>query len=300
MLITIYDKDGNPKVELSPNDSSTQATEIQGDNVLTLSFTYYKHIDLDVDDYADFEEERYWLTEKYRPKQKSTKEWSYDIKLYGVESMIKRLLVIKTVDNEEEPVFTLTAPPREHVAMIVRCMNDGMGNITDWKVGQVNGTENIVIDYFGKYCDEALKEIAEKVGAEWWVEGQTVNICKCEHGEPVELGYNKGLLSIDPGTANNVKFYTRLYPVGSSRNIDPEKYGFTRLQLPGGQKYVEINADKYGRVDHFEQSAFEDIYPRRIGVISSVRSEVKTGEDGNPLQSTISPTTVFRLIPMLT
>ncbi len=282
MLITIYDKVGNPKVELSPNDSSTQVSEIQGDSVLTLSFTHYEHIDLDVDDYADFEGERYWLTEKYRPKQKSTKEWSYDIKLYGVESMIKRLLVIKTVDNEDEPVFTLTAPPREHVSMIVKCMNDGMGNITDWKVGQVDGTENIVIDYFGKYCDEALKEIAEKVGAEWWVEGQTVNICKCEHGEPVELGYNKGLLSIDPGTANNVKFYTRLYPVGSSRNIDPEKYGFTRLQLPGGQKYVEINADKYGRVDHFEQSAFEDIYPRRIGVISSVRSEVKTGEDGNP------------------
>lgn len=282
MLITIYDKVGNPKVELSPNDSSTQATEIQGDNVLTLSFTHYEHIDLDVDDYADFEGERYWLTEKYRPKQKSTKEWSYDIKLYGVESMIKRLLVIKTVDNEDEPVFTLTAPPREHAAMIVRCMNTGMGNISDWKVGRIDGTENIVIDYFGKYCDEALKEIAEKVGAEWWVEGQTVNICKCEHGEPVTLGYNNGLVSIDPGTADNVKFYTRLYPVGSTRNIDRDKYGFSRLQLPGGQKYVEINADKYGRVDHFEQSAFEDIYPRRIGTVSSVRSEVRTGEDGKP------------------
>lgn len=282
MLITIYDKVGNPKVELSPNDSSTQATEIQGDNVLTLSFTHYEHIDLDVDDYADFEGERYWLTEKYRPKQKSTKEWSYDIKLYGVESMIKRLLVIKTVDNEEEPVFTLTAPPREHVAMIVRCMNDGMGNITDWKVGQVDGTENIVIDYFGKYCDQALKEIAEKVGAEWWVEGQTVNICKCEHGEPVFMGYDKGLTGIEPTTADNVDFYTRLYPVGSSRNIDREKYGYSRLQLPGGQKYVEMNADKYGRVDHYEADAFADIYPRRTGVVSSVRSEVKTGEDGKP------------------
>lgn len=282
MLITIYDKVGNPKVELSPNDSSTQATEIQGDNVLTLSFTHYEHIDLDVDDYADFEGERYWLTEKYRPKQKSTKEWSYDIKLYGVESMIKRLLVIKTVDNEEEPVFTLTAPPREHVAMIVRCMNDGMGNITDWKVGKVDGTENIVIDYFGKYCDQALKEIAEKVGAEWWVEGQTVNICKCEHGEPVFMGYDKGLTGIEPTTADNVDFYTRLYPIGSSRNIDREKYGYSRLQLPGGQKYVEMNADKYGRVDHYEADAFADIYPRRTGVVSSVRSEVKTGEDGNP------------------
>lgn len=282
MLITIYDKVGNPKVELSPNDSSTQTTEIQGDNVLTLSFTHYEHIDLDVDDYADFEGERYWLTEKYRPKQKSTKEWSYDIKLYGVESMIKRLLVIKTVDNEEEPVFTLTAPPREHVAMIVRCMNDGLGNITDWKVGQVDGTENIVIDYFGKYCDQALKEIAEKVGAEWWVEGQTVNICKCEHGEPVFMGYDKGLTGIEPTTADNVDFYTRLYPVGSSRNIDREKYGYSRLQLPGGQKYVEMNADKYGRVDHYEADAFADIYPRRTGVVSSVRSEVKTGEDGKP------------------
>lgn len=282
MLITIYDKVGNPKVELSPNDSSTQATGIQGDNVLTLSFTHYEHIDLEVDDYADFEGERYWLTEKYRPKQKSTKEWSYDIKLYGVESMIKRLLVIKTVDNEEEPVFTMTAPPREHVAMIARCMNDGMGNITDWKIGQVDGTENIVIDYFGKYCDQALKEIAEKVGVEWWVEGQTVNICKCEHGEPVFMGYDKGLTGIEPTTADNVDFYTRLYPVGSSRNIDREKYGYSRLQLPGGQKYVEMNADKYGRVDHYEADAFADIYPRRTGVVSSVRSEVKTGEDGKP------------------
>lgn len=282
MIITIYDSTGTPKAELSPNDSSTQVKEIQGDSVLTLSFTHYDHISLDVDDYVDFEGERFWLTEKYRPRQNARKEWVYDIKLYGVESMLKRLLVIKTVDDEDDPVFTLTAPPHEHVAMIVKCMNNGLGNITDWKVGQVDGTENIVIDYFGKYCDEALKEIAEKIGAEAWVEGQTVNICKCEHGEPIPMGYDKGLLSIDPGTADNVKFYTRLYPVGSSRNIDREKYGYSRLQLPGGQKYVEINADKYGRVDHYEKDAFADIYPRRTGSISSVRSEEKTGEDGTP------------------
>lgn len=282
MLITIYDKAGNPKADLSPNDSSTQVKEVQGDSVLSLSFTHYEHIELDVDDYADFLGERFWLTEKYRPRQNSGKEWVYDLKLYGVESMLKRLLVIKTVDNEEEPVFTLTAPPREHVAMIVKCMNAGMGNVSDWKVGQVDGTENIVIDYFGKYCDEALREIAEKTGTEWWVDGQTVNVCRCEHGEPVELGYGKGLLSIDSGTADNVKFYTRLYPVGSSRNIDREKYGFTRLQLPGGRKYVEMNADKYGRVDHYEADAFADIYPRRTGTVSGVRSEVRTGEDGKP------------------
>lgn len=280
MSLTIYDKAGNPRAELSPNDNSTQVKEIQGDNVLTLSFTLYGHVDLDVDDYVDFEGERYWLTEQYRPRQISTKEWKYDLRLYGIESLLRNLLVIKTVDDENDPVFTLTAPPREHVAMIVKCMNDGWGGVTDWKVGQVDGSENIVIDYYGKYCDEALKEIAEKVGAEYWIEGQTVNVCRCEHGEPVTLGYNRGLTSIDPDKADNVKFYTRLWPVGSSRNIDLEKYGHSRLQLPGGQKYVEVNADKYGRVDHYEDTAFGDIYPRRTGTISSVRSEVRKGEDG--------------------
>lgn len=281
MVLTIYDKAGNRRTELYANDSSTQTKEIGGDNVLTLSFTLYEHIELDVDDYTDYEGERYWLTERYRPKQKSTKEWSYDLTLYGIESLIRNILVIKRIDGEDDPVFTLTAPPREHVAMIVNCMNDGMGNITDWKVGQVDGIENITIDYQGKYCDEALKEIAEKVGVEWWVEGQTVNVCRCEHGEPITMGYNNGLLSIDPGKADNVKFYTRLWPVGSSRNIDAATYGHSRLQLPGGKRYVEINADKYGRVDHYEADAFADIYPRRTGTVSSVRSEVKKGEDGN-------------------
>lgn len=282
MLITMLDKSGRPKAEISPDDNSTQTKEIQGDNVLALSFTHHDHITLDVDDRVDYLGERYWLCEKYRPRQKSTREWAYDIKLYGVESLLRNILVIKMVDGEDEPVFTLTAPPREHVAMIVRCLNEGMGDITDWKAGRVDGTGNIVIDYFGKYCDEALKEIAEKTGTEWWVDGQTVNICRCEHGDPVTLGYDKGLLGIEPDRADNVKFYTRLYPVGSSRNIDPEKYGHSRLQLPDGRKYVEVNADKYGRVDHYEESAFEEIYPRRVGVVSSVRSEEKTGEDGNP------------------
>ncbi len=79
MVITIYDRAGNPRTELAANDSSTQMKAIQGDNVLTLSFTLYEKVELDVYDYVDYEDERYWLTEQYRPKQKSTKEWVYDM-----------------------------------------------------------------------------------------------------------------------------------------------------------------------------------------------------------------------------
>lgn len=283
MVLTIYDKYGTARTDISPGDGSTQQKEVQGDNVLTLSFTHYEHIPLDVNDYVDFEGERYWLTEKYAPAQKSDGEWSYDVKFYGIESLIKRFLVLETTDNNAEPVFTLTATPREHVAMVVKCINNGMGHTTDWKVGQVDGTDLIVIDYEGKYCDEALKEIAEKVGgsAEWWVEGQTVNICRCEHGEEIILGYGNGLTSLERDTGNTNKFYTRLFPIGSTRNIDAEKYGHSRLMLPGGRQYVELHTDEYGIYDHYEKDAFSGIYPRRTGEVSSVRSENVKDDDGN-------------------
>lgn len=283
MVLTIYDKYGTVRTDISPGDGSTQQKEVQGDNVLTLSFTHYEHIPLDVNDYVDFEGERYWLTEKYAPAQKSEGEWSYDVKFYGIESLIKRFLVLETTDNNAEPVFTLTATPREHVAMVVKCINNGMGHTTDWKVGQVDGTDLIVIDYEGKYCDEALKEIAEKVGgsAEWWVEGQTINICRCEHGEEITLGYGRGLTSLERDTGNTNKFYTRLFPIGSTRNIDAEKYGHSRLMLPGGRQYVELHTDEYGIYDHYEKDAFSGIYPRRTGEVSGVRSENVKDDDGN-------------------
>lgn len=284
MIITIYDKSGKARAEISADESSTQQKGVQSDNVLTLSFTHYEHLPLDVNDYVDFEGERYWLTERYAPAQKSEVEWTYDVKLYGIESMIKRFLVLETTDNNAEPVFTLTATAREHVAMVVKCINNGMGHTTDWKVGRVDGQELIVIDYEGKYCDEALKEIAEKVGggAEWWVEGQTVNICRCEHGEEIELGYGRGLTSLERDTGNSNKFYTRLFAIGSSRNIDAEKYGHSRLMLPGGRQYVEVHTDEYGVYDHYEKDAFSGIYPRRTGEVSLVRKETKKGDDGKP------------------
>lgn len=286
MELTIYNSNGTIKATVSANDSSTQEKTLMGDNVLTLSFTHHSHIVLDVNDYVNFRGERYWLMERYAPQMKNTQEWVYDLKLYGIESLTKRFLVLNTTDGDSEPVFTLTAPASEHLQLIVDCLNDGMGNTTDWKVGEVDAeSENIVIDYQGKYCDEALKELAEKAGTEWWIEGTTVNLCKCElDEEELRLEHGSGLVGLEPSSADNVKVYTRLFPIGSTRNIDPTRYGHSRLQLPGGAKYVDVNVEKYGIIHHYEQDAFKDIYPRRTGRVTDVRHEDVVGEDGNTLR----------------
>ena len=76
--------------------------------------------------------------------------------------------------------------------------------------------------------------MAEKAGnrAEWWCEGQTVNVCRCEQGEEVTLGYGKGLTGLECDMADNAKFYTRLYPIGSSKNIDRRNTGTAACSCP--------------------------------------------------------------------
>lgn len=283
MGIKIYGRDGSLRGTVAPDDNSTQQHGVQADNVLSLTFTHYGFLGFETGDYADFFGSRYWLMDVPAPEQVSDGEWKYSLRLYGIESLIKRFLVLETTDGDTEPVFTLTAPAREHVAMVVGCINAAMGG-SDWKVGRVDGTGLITIDYRGMMCDAALAEIARKVGerAEWWVEGQTVNICRCEHGEAVRLGYRAGLKGIAPVKGDTSGFFTRLFPVGSTRNIDPSRYGHSRLMLPGGEKYVDTGTAVYGVYDCFEENAFSGIYPRRTGCVSSVRSEERKDDSGNP------------------
>lgn len=279
MELKIYDKRNRLRTTLVPDSSSTHHEEVGGDDYLSVSLDSPECVTLELNDWTVWEGRKFWCVETYTPKQTGRRKWTYSVKLYGAASLIKQALMLNT---EDSPVFSYTATAREHVALVVKNLNRWMGGITDWKVGKVEATGNIVVDYSeGLYGNDALKKIADEAGTEWWIEGMTVNVCRCERGDEVTLGYGNGLLSIERDSADNVKFFTRLFPIGSSRNIDAEKYGSSRLLLPSRAKYVERNTE-LGIVEHFEQTAFQEIYPRRTGKVSSVRKETKKGDDGKP------------------
>lgn len=279
MELKIYDKRNRLRTTLVPDSSSTHHEEVGGDDYLSVSLDSQECVTLELNDWTVWEGRKFWCVETYTPKQTGRRKWTYSVKLYGAASLIKQALMLNT---EDSPVFSYTATAREHVALVVKNLNRWMGGITDWKVGKVEATGNIVVDYSeGLYGNDALKKIADEAGTEWWIEGMTVNVCRCERGDEVTLGYDNGLLSIERDSADNVKFFTRLFPIGSSRNIDAEKYGSSRLLLPSRATYVERNTE-LGIVEHFEQTAFQEIYPRRTGEVSSVRKETKKGDDGKP------------------
>lgn len=280
MELKIYSKEGNLKLTASPDSNSAATCGIQEESVLALSFTAFECVTLEVYDYADFLGRRYWILERYQPQMNCDSEWSYSVQLSGVEGLTTQVLMVNP-DDDDNPILTLTAPAREHAALIIANMNRKMGT-TEWKVGEVVVSEYIDIEYTGKYASDALSELSSAAGTEWWFDGMTLNISRCEFGEPVPLSYGNGLTGgIERSMADGVKFFTRLFPVGSSRNIDPDRYGYARLQLPDGAKYVEQDTH-LGIIEYFEQEAFDAIYPRRIGTVGSVRSEERTSDDGSP------------------
>ena len=279
MEIRIYSNTGELRLAAAPSQSDRETAGIGQDSVLSLSLTAFECVALEVYDYVDFLGRRYILTDAYLPKMVARGEWKYDLKLYGVEALAAHTLMVNPTDGDDNPEVTLTAPAAEHAALIVANLNRRTGT-TLWQVGTVIDTPYIDLDYTGMTASDAIAALASAAGSEWWFDGYTFNLCRCEYGDAIQLEYGGMLLSeITPGIADGATFFTRLFPLGSTRNIDPDKYGHARLQLPDGSRYVDSRTD-LGIIEAFEEDAFAGIYPRRVGKVGEVRSEQRTGEDG--------------------
>lgn len=268
------------KLTLPVDENATHNISIHGDDVLSLSVVHHESKPIEPGDHIVYDGVTYVAKERYVPKLISHMEWHYNLQFHGPQSQLGGVLILNT---EGSPVFVLTATPREQLALIVSNLNRHHGG-NRFVVGECVSGGALIMDYTsGMYAGDALGQLAKLAKTEWWIDGNKINLTKCIRGEELVLGYKSGLHSIERDVADNVKFFTRLFPIGSERNIDQLKYGAPRLQLPGGAKYVERHAE-LGLVEHFEREAFKDIYPRREGVISEVRHRTAKGKDGKSFE----------------
>lgn len=281
MELKIYDKANNLRLTASPNSSSSVTEEIGGECSVSASFTHTGYVPLDVDDYIEVEGVRYKVKSGYRPKQKNTQTYEYSVKFYApIHDAEDTLMLFQEGGTTSE--FSYDGGPREHLQLWIDNMNRRAGGNL-WSIGTVITAENKVIDYRNVKCWDAAfgsNGIAATFETEMWADGYVINLCKAERGEVVELGYLHGLTNLAQEDNGEVKFFTRLFPLGSTRNIDATKYGYSRLQLPNREIYVDKNVDLYGVKEETEEDAFAEIYPQYVGTVSSVRTEEKTSEEG--------------------
>ena len=281
MELNIYNQSGELKLTASVTSSSTWNLELMRENALSLTFTIPVCVPLQVNDYIILEGVRFSVKKEYKPRKKNSQKYSYSVKFYAPIHDAQQVVYLHLTDGQYEPQFSLDGSPREHLQKWVDNMNRIYGE-ERWRIGDVIDAPNQNIEYSNTTCWDALASMAEIFSTEWWSDGFYINLCRCERGERVELGYGKGLTSLTPTeNSDDVKFFTRLIPLGSTRNIDRSRYGFSRLQLPDRAKYVDRNTD-YGLYEHVEEDAFAGIFPHYTGTVSSVRSQERTGNDGKP------------------
>ena len=281
MELKIYNQNGELKLTASTSSSSTWNTELMTENAVSVSFTHPFYVPLDVNDYVLLSGIKFSINKEYKPKQKSTQEYTYSVKFYGPEHDAQRVMYLNLTDKQYDVQFSLDGSPREHLKKWVDNMNRIYGREV-WSIGDVVVAPNQTIEYNNLSCWDALASIAEAFETEWWADGFTMNLSRCERGERVSLGYMQGLTSLTQSeNSNDVKFFTRLIPLGSTKNIDRSRYGYSRLQLPDKSTYVDRNT-QYGLYEYVEEAVFAEIFPHYTGTVTSVRTEEKTGEDGKP------------------
>lgn len=282
MELGIYNRQGILKKKVSPDSSSRWTEEVGAEFVVTVNFTTWEFFVLSVGDYVEISGKRFSIKKEYRPKKTDTQKYTYNISFYGREHDMQDLLFCRLNQGEDdlESVFAYDGTPMEMLEKLVANMNRNTDGVT-WRAGQAVTGDRKTINFNGLFCWDAAGEIAGAWETEWWLDGEYLNIGKCEHGERVTLGYMKGLKTglTQNENSNSVKWFTRLIPVGSAKNIDPSKYGYTHLQLPSRDKYIDLNT-QLGLKEHREEAAFQDIFPHRLGTVSSVRSEEQINKDG--------------------
>ncbi len=282
MELNIYTRAGDLRATVSPDENSIQRKAVMGENTLNVTFTTWEAIPFDVNDYVDFEGERYTLPSVPRPRQTSTVEFEYTLQFQGIENELSKALCFLLVDGGMDSDFSLTDSPAAHLQLVVDNINRIKGT-SMWRIGSVISADHEAITYDGIDCLTALNRMADTFETEWWIAGTTINLCKCEHGELVELGYAEdgtgigGLMGMSRREEENEGFFTRLYAKGSTRNIDRSRYGSDHLHLPSPLRYLEKNTE-YGIVER--EVIFDNVYPRRTGTVTSVRSIERESENG--------------------
>lgn len=294
----IYNDKGKKLLEIEVDDNSYRHRVIMGDYNLTLYYSLAEHVELPVGCYCDYQGERFTLERPEAFKMKHSRCFEYTVTMDSSQAKAKIWKFRNPVDGRLK--FSLTAKPHEHLQMFVDNMNR---RDTGWAVGSCVSGDEVYISYSHAFCYEALEQMASTLNTEFEFNGKTISLRKVEYNKnnPLPLSYGRGN-GFKPNVGRSNYGETPpteiLYVQGGSDNIDPSKYGSSELLLPKSQSigfdgvYFEdeegFNADnaRYYMTDDLgfsirrkdkdltslAESSLDcsDIYPKRVGEISSV------------------------------
>lgn len=282
-MITLY---VNGKATPFPISSeSYHEAKVGAVSTLVVETTSDKAIAFPLGTYCTWRGEKFTLYTPAEVVKVSEREYRYTLTLSG-EGQQLALSKFKFIVANPEDVrlsFTLTGKPRFFLEQILRSLPTG------FSIGACLEAEAQAISFKHEDCLSAFSRVAEAFKTEWHITGKTLNLGKVvgNKANAVTLSYGKGKGLLSGLTASNDSEKSpvgKLFIQGTERNIDPTKYGAKSLHLPKGRTlayegrtYV-VSADGQSlsvnglSTDGRKEDSFDgtNIYPQRVGVVSSV------------------------------
>lgn len=303
----IFNPDGTLLLSVEVSDDSYRYSELMGRDELVLKFALSDYVDIPLGCYCRPSfvsgQPKFELLMPTGLKVVNRRNFEYTLTLESSYGHLRKYRIHNMVDGRLK--FDLTARPHEHLEQLVNNLNERDNN--EWSIGECIDEDEKLISYDHTTCVDALTQIAQTFETEFEIIGKTISLHKIEYNKesPLVLAYGCGNGFVSGVTRTNGTTnlpVERLWVQGGEVNIDKSKYGYRNLMLPvdgtrlkydgetfklpsepgyasfSGREYKVANgrlaivrADKEFFTKNEDCLDCSDIYPKRVGIIDSVR-----------------------------
>ena len=184
----------------------------------------------------------------------------------------------------QEASWNLTAPLDVQVGIVLRNLKAlgyaYKGQDFVFSIDSTVENKSQLMSYDNINILDACFEMAKKWDCECWVTENIIHFGRCESGDAVDFEIGKNVQEMSLSESQST-YATRIYAFGSTRNI-PADYrpidetvvvnGVVqrRLMLPEGTPYIDAYPDMTTEEAVEQVVIFDEVYPRRTGIMSDV------------------------------
>lgn len=310
MSITIQSPEGRPLTTVSLDRGAKAAFSLMEHEYIELPFKLTEPVNIPVGSYVEtaghFDEAtaallrpRYYVCKPQSPTwNERTGAFEYRLRLDAPHYLWNNFIFRYTPENTGAEVsWTLTAPLDVQLGVFLRNLAalgfTHAGKPYTYVIHDTMENKAVAMTYDGTHLLDALYGMGDKEhwGCDVWVVDNAIHFGRCESGDPVRIELDAEARTM-ARSESKTDYATRLLVFGGTKNL-PENYRAAspaltvngvvqrRLMLPSGTPYVDVHPGRsvFGTVEQIV--TFDDIYPRRTGTLSGVRTVDRTVKEGD-------------------
>lgn len=287
MKIEIRNSAGTPCYQDVVRKGSKRKFTLMKEDFILLKFSLKSPVFFKLGDWTeDTRFGRFELCDLYKPKyNRKTGAYDYELQLDAYYWKWKNKIFKYTPETAgQEASWNLTAPLDVQAGIVLRNLKalgyTYKGQDFVFSIDSTVENKSQLMSYDNINILDACFEMAKKWDCECWVTENIIHFGRCESGDAVDFEIGKNVQEMSQSESRST-YATRIYAFGSTKNI-PSDYrpvdetvvvnGVVqkRLMLPEGTPYIDAYPDMTTEEAVEQVVIFDEVYPRRTGIMSDV------------------------------